>query len=83
MEDSSPYTWDPEALKRLERAPEGFMRDCTKALIIKHAEKLGTTVITLDVANEGIEQAKHTMEEAMKSGNVKDIIAKLTGAGAK
>ena len=83
MEDSSPYTWDPEALKRLERAPEGFMRDCTKALIIKHAEKLGTTVITLDVANEGIEQAKHTMEEAMKSGNVKDIIAKLTGAGAQ
>ncbi len=78
----SPYTWDPEALKRLERAPEGFMRDCTKALIIKHADKLGTTTITLDVANEGIDQAKHTMEEAMKSGNVKDIIAKLTNAGA-
>ena len=83
MEESSPYTWDPEALKRLERAPEGFMRDCTRALIIKHAEKLGTTMITLDVANQGIEQAKQTMEEAMKSGNVKDIIAKLTGAGAQ
>ncbi len=79
----SPYDWEPEALKRLERAPEGFMRDCTRALIIKHAEKLGTTHITIDVANEGIEQAKHTMEEAMKSGNVKDIIAKLTGAGAQ
>ncbi len=79
----SPYDWDPEALKRLERAPEGFMRDCTRALIIKHADKLGTTTITLDVANEGIEQAKHTMEEAMKSGNVKEIIAKLTGAGAQ
>lgn len=79
----SPYDWEPEALKRLERAPEGFMRDCTRALIIKHADKLGTTRITLDVANEGIEQAKQTMEEAMKSGNVKDIIAKLTGAGAQ
>ena len=79
----SPYNWEPEALQRLERAPEGFMRDCTKALIIKHAEKLGTTHITIDVANEGIEQAKHTMEEAMKSGNVKEIIAKLTGAGAQ
>lgn len=79
----SPYDWEPEALKRLERAPEGFMRDCTRALIIKHADKLGTTHITLDVANEGIEQAKQTMEEAMKSGNVKDIIAKLTGAGAQ
>ena len=79
----SPYDWEPEALTRLERAPEGFMRDCTRALIIKHAEKLGTTHITIDVANEGIEQAKHTMEEAMKSGNVKEIIAKLTGAGAQ
>ena len=79
----SPYDWEPEALKRLERAPEGFMRDCTRALIIKHADKLGTTRITLAVANEGIEQAKQTMEEAMKSGNVKEIIAKLTGAGAQ
>ena len=79
----SPYDWEPEALTRLERAPEGFMRDCTRALIIKHAEKLGTTHITSEVANEGIEQAKHTMEEAMKSGNVKKIIAKLTGAGAQ
>ncbi|RMH05709.1 MAG: universal stress protein UspA [Nitrospirae bacterium] len=78
---ASKYTWDPEALKRLERAPEGFMRDCTRALILKHAEKLGTTVITLDVANEGIEQAKQTMEEAMKTGNVKDIIARLIGTG--
>ena len=77
-----PYTWEPDALQRLERAPAGFMRDCTKALIIKHAEKMGTTTITLDVANQGIEQAKETMEEAMKSGNVKDIVAKLTGTGA-
>ncbi|MCA9419384.1 MAG: universal stress protein UspA, partial [Nitrospira sp.] len=76
------YKWEPEALKRLERAPAGFMRDCTKALIIKHAEKIKATIITLDVANEGIEQAKHTMEEAMKTGNVKDIVAKLTGTGA-
>jgi len=79
---SNPYTWEPDALQRLERAPAGFMRDCTKALIIKHAEKIGTTTITLEVANQGIEQAKETMEEAMKSGNVKDIVAKLTGTGA-
>ena len=81
--ESSPFTWEPEALKRLERAPEGFMRDCTKALILKHAEKIGTTSITLDVANEGIEQAKQTMEEAMKTGNVKDIIARLTTPGVQ
>ena len=74
------YTWTPEAQQRLDRVPEGFMRDCTRALIQKHADKLGTTTITLDVANEGITQAKGTMEEAMKTGNLKDIIANLTGA---
>lgn len=79
---ADPYVWEPDALQRLERAPAGFMRDCTRALIIKHAEKIGTTTITLDVANQGIDQAKHTMEEAMKSGNVKDIVARLTGTGA-
>ncbi len=76
----SPYTWTPEAQARLERAPDGFMRDCTRALVLKHAQQLGTTTITLEVASEGIEQAKGYMEEAMKSGKLKDIIAQLTGA---
>ncbi|MEP6888767.1 MAG: universal stress protein [Nitrospirales bacterium] len=74
-----PYTWTPEALERLERAPEGFMRDCTRALIHKHADKVGVTLITLDVAHEGIEQAKDYMKEAMTTGNLKDMIANLTG----
>lgn len=78
----SPYTWTPEAQQRLDRVPAGFMRDCTRALIQQHADKLGTTTITIDVANEGIEQAKGTMEEAMKTGNLKDIVARLTGAGS-
>jgi hypothetical protein len=81
--ESAPYSWTSDAQARLERAPEGFMRDCTKALIIKHADKLGTTHITLEVANEGIEQAKGYMEEAMKTGNLKDMIASLTGKAAK
>ncbi len=79
----SPYTWTPEALARLERAPSGYMRECTKTLIVRHAEKIGTTHITLEVAENGIDQAKGYMEEALKSGNLKDIIADLTGTGAK
>jgi nucleotide-binding universal stress UspA family protein len=78
----NPYTWSAEAQTRLERAPEGFMRDCTKALIVKHAEKIGVTHITVEVANEGIEQAKDYMAEAMKTGNLKDMIANLTGKGS-
>jgi nucleotide-binding universal stress UspA family protein len=76
-----PYSWLPEAQSRLERAPEGFMRDCTRALIEKHADKLGVTVITAEVAHEGIEQAKDYMADAMKTGNLKDMIANLTGKG--
>lgn len=83
MASPPPYTWTPEAQQRLERVPAGFMRDCTRALIQKHADKIGTKAITIDVANEGIEQAKGTMEEAMKTGNVKDIIERLIGAGAQ
>jgi hypothetical protein len=77
---TSPYTWTPEAQSRLERAPEGFMRECTRALIEKHADKIGVVVITAEVAHEGIEQAKDYMAEAMKTGNLKDMIANLTGS---
>ena len=76
---ASRYTWTQEATVRLERAPEGFMRDCTRALIEKHADKIGVMVITAEVAHEGIEQAKDYMAEAMKTGNLKDMIANLTG----
>jgi hypothetical protein len=79
----SPYNWTADAQARLERAPEGFMRECTKALIEKHADKIGTTVITLEVATEGIEQAKGYMADAMKTGNLKDMIANLTGSSSK
>ena len=78
---TSPYTLTDDAQARLDRAPEGFMRDCTRALILKHAEKIGATLITIEVANEGIEQAKGYMAEAMKTGNLKDMIADLTGKG--
>jgi hypothetical protein len=79
-EPASPYTWTPEAQTRLERAPEGFMRECTRALIEKHADKIGVMVITAEVAHEGIEQAKDYMAEAMKTGNLKDMISNLTGS---
>ncbi len=83
QETVSPYTWTSDAQARLDRAPEGFMRECTKALIEKHADKIGTTVITLEVATEGIEQAKGYMADAMKTGNLKDMIANLTGSPSK
>jgi hypothetical protein len=70
--------WTPDAHQRLERVPPGFMRDCTKALIEKHAKSINATTITLEVANAGIEQAKTTMEEAMKNpGRLDEIVKNL------
>src|SRR5438132_1312230 len=75
----SRFTWTSDAVARLERAPAGYMRDCTRALIEKHAEKIAATTITYEIAEAGIEQAKGYMEEAMKTGNLKDIIESLIG----
>src|SRR5437773_891192 len=75
----SAFTWTPDALTRLDRAPACYMRDCTRALIEKHAEKIAATTITYEIAEAGIEQAKGYMEEAMKTGNLKDIIESLIG----
>jgi nucleotide-binding universal stress UspA family protein len=75
----SGFTWTAEALARLDRAPAGYMRDCTRALIEKHAEKIAARTITHQIAEAGIEEAKGYMEEAMKTGNLKEIIENLIG----
>jgi nucleotide-binding universal stress UspA family protein len=75
----SEFTWTSDALARLDRAPAGYMRECTRALIEKHAEKISAATITYEIAEAGIEQAKGYMEEAMKTGNLKEIIASLIG----
>ena len=71
---ASSYIWTDEAKARIDRVPEGFMRDCTRALVEQHAKANGITTITLDTATVGIDQGKVTMEEAMKTGNVKEVI---------
>jgi nucleotide-binding universal stress UspA family protein len=53
--------WTPEARKRLERVPEGYMREMTEDIILKHAVDTQTASITLTLAEEGIEIAKGEM----------------------
>ena len=79
--DKDELVWAPDAQQRLERAPAGFMRDCTRALIEKHAKAKGVTTITLDIANEGLEQAKETMEDAMKHPErLEDVLKNIMGS---
>jgi predicted N-formylglutamate amidohydrolase len=50
-------------------------------LIEKHAKATGVTTITIEVANAGIEQAKETMELAMKNpGQMDDLVKNIMGS---
>ncbi|HUJ80217.1 MAG TPA: universal stress protein [Nitrospiria bacterium] len=77
------FDWTADAQARLERVPPGFMRDCTKAMIEKHARSINVATITLEVANAGIDQARTTMEEAMKNPGQLDQIVKNLMESAK
>jgi len=65
--------------RRLNHGSNGLLKGLCATVrersLKKHADKIGAIVITAEVAHEGIEQAKDYMAEAMKTGNLKDMIA--------
>ena len=69
--------------RTLNRGSNGLLRDScasARAPSLKNMPiRSASSVITAEVAHEGIEQAKDYMAEAMKTGNLKDMIANLTG----
>ena len=62
------FQWTEDALGRLERVPEGFMRKMTKSRIEQYAEKLGVEKITLAIAEDGMSGARNMMTSMMGSG---------------
>jgi nucleotide-binding universal stress UspA family protein len=60
--------WDAAALARLMRAPEGFMRDMSKAHIEEYAWEHNLSEITLEIAEQGLAVARKAMEETMSKG---------------
>jgi hypothetical protein len=56
-------SWTQEARARLQRVPEGFMRDGTKKRMENCARKRSATLITLEIAEEGIKEGLEAMEE--------------------
>jgi len=60
--------WDAAAIARLMRAPEGFMRDMSKARIEEYAREHNQTGITLEIAEQGLAVARKAMEETMSKG---------------
>lgn len=59
------FTWTEDAVARLGRVPAGFMRDMTREEIERVARARGVTVIDLALCEEGIGQARATMNEVI------------------
>ena len=68
------FSWTEEAWNRLQRVPEGFMRDGTQKRMENCACKHDTTVITIEIAEEGIKEGLKAMEEmiAKQAGEKKE-----------
>tara|TARA_B100000315_G_scaffold242296_1_gene264317 strand:- start:7910 stop:10060 length:2151 start_codon:yes stop_codon:yes gene_type:complete len=58
------FVWAAAALARLSRVPDA-MRDATRSRIESVAQERGTTEITLEVVEAGLEQARAAMNEAI------------------
>ena len=77
------FMWTTDAIQRLERVPEGYMRESTRSLVENHAKSLSATTITIEIANAGIEEGKRTMEEAVRDPKkLNEIIARFKTAKA-
>jgi nucleotide-binding universal stress UspA family protein len=57
------FTWTKDALNRLNRVPEGFMRDMTREKIEDYARHHHVPLVTHDVAEKGIEVGRQLMAE--------------------
>ena len=53
--------WEEAALGRLSRVPAGFMRNMTRRRVEEYAREAGADIITLAVAEEGINKARELM----------------------
>jgi hypothetical protein len=68
---SGEFTWTEEAVARLNRVPAGFMRDMTREEIEKVARAKEVGFIDLALCEEGVGQARVTMNEVL-AGYIKN-----------
>jgi nucleotide-binding universal stress UspA family protein len=61
--------WTEAALQRLERVPEGFMRNAAKNMVEEHAKAAGLSEISLEAAEAGLGKAREKMHAAMVPGH--------------
>jgi len=59
------FKWTDEAVARLNRVPQGFMRDGSKKKIEEYAKLKNEDLITLEIAESGLVEARKMMAEMM------------------
>ncbi|NCF34833.1 MAG: universal stress protein [Gammaproteobacteria bacterium] len=63
------FYWETEALARMARVPEGFMRDSCQQRIESLARQRGTKTVTLELVEEGLEGARTAMASELNREN--------------
>ncbi|HSK98965.1 MAG TPA: universal stress protein [Rubrobacteraceae bacterium] len=62
---SREFTWNQEAIDRLNRAPKGFMRNISRNMTEKLARERGVTHIDLALVEDSLTGARTTMEDVI------------------
>lgn len=65
--------WQAEALARLVRVPEGFMRDASRKRIEDYARAHGLSEISLETAEAGLDDAREAMSAMMGGGAAESV----------
>ena len=66
VQNDGALIWTDDAIARLERVPEGFMRKAAKTSVEEYASENNLIEISLQVAEEGLVKAREKMMEAMQ-----------------
>jgi nucleotide-binding universal stress UspA family protein len=67
--------WETDALARLARVPEGFMRDACRQRIENQARLRNSDTVTLEIAESGLEIARTAMAEEMMRDKSETVVS--------
>jgi hypothetical protein len=77
----TPATWTDEAVHRMERVPEGFMRMLARTKVEEFAHKIHADTITKDVVEGGLVDARLMMDQALKAHSPDVVKAAMRAHG--
>ena len=80
--DAEPtVTWTDDAVERMERVPAGFMRMLARTKVEEFARKIRAEMITRDVVEGGLVDARLMMDQALKAHSPDVVEAAMRAHG--